>query len=126
MAKKKLEKDGKRTLIVNPDEPKYGDFVIQFYNNTHPSFGNKTDIDAGRALLRGLSGKRVRVSAKFMKYDVEEDTWYGFTLSRKAVLRSYKTVFGPQSLYWEMFREAISRVSSDDICNVASISVELT
>ncbi len=94
----------RRRIVVNPDEPRTGDFAYQFYDKAHPHFGDKSTINRIRSQLRGLRGRRVKVVVH-AGFAEEEGTETPRVFQRTITLNRYGDIFGPGGAYSEMMHE---------------------
>lgn len=94
----------RRRIVVNPDEPRTGDFAYQFYDKAHPHFGDQSTINRVRRELRGLRGKRVTVVVH-AGYGEEGEPEKRRTFRRTITLKKYGDIFGPGGAYGEMMHE---------------------
>lgn len=88
----------KRVLIVNPDEPRAGDYAYGLYDKAHPNYGDPDTVEHFRKQLAGLRGERVRlvINGQRTTDDGEEKR---FRLTRTFNYRNYRDVFGPGSAF---------------------------
>lgn len=104
-----------RRIILNPDEPRTGDFGIDLYNKVHPKNGNKSDIAAMKAQLRGLYGQEVRVTLNGARKDPDSGESRRFRSEAHIQLNNYNDLFGPYGFYISAVHAALDNDSDDEL-----------
>lgn len=111
-----------RVILVNPDEPRAGDYSYGLYDKAHPIFGEAETIAYMKQQLRGLRGEEVTMTFKGIRID-DEGTSRRFTVARTFKLRQYSDVFGPGSAYASAIHAVRERHSAETLVT-HSITVE--
>lgn len=123
MAKEKGGRDI-RTIIANPRDPIGGEDSFTFYNITRPQRGSARDIEAARRELRGLRGKKVRVTLIGERYDKDSSDVIAQTRNSTTVtLNRYSDIFGSSGALLELLKRQLER-DSEDIYTVQYLEVE--
>lgn len=113
----------RRRIVVNPDEPKAGDFAYTLYNKVHPHHGDKEIVAGLKKQLKGLRGERVKVTIRGVREDDDGDE-HTFRLQRHVNYRKFWDVFRPGSAYAEAMHAYRDR-HSEDMLAVTSVDIEV-
>lgn len=112
-----------RVIVVNPDEPRAGDYSYGLYDKAHPVFGEPDTIDYMKKQLRGLRGEDVVMTFKGIRID-DEGNEKRFTVRRAFTMRQYSDVFGPGSAYASAIH-AVRERHSDETLVTHTLTVEI-
>lgn len=112
-----------RRIILNPDEPRTGDFGIDLYNKVHPKNGQAPDIAYMKSQLRGLYGQDVTIRLNGARRDPETGNERRFRTETQIRLNNYNDVFGPYGFYISAVHAALDNDSDDELV-VYSLSIE--
>lgn len=112
----------KRTLIVNPDEPRTGDNGFTVYDDAHPVFGNPEVRDRFRAQLKGLRGQTLTVKVHGVRQDAsgKERRW---SATRTVELNSYGDIFGANGALLSALKSQMKKDSNSKLV-VTNITIE--
>ena len=117
------ERQGKRELIVNPDEPRTGDFAFDFYDASHPVFGRPGVVSRLKGELRGLRGEDLKVTVRGRRVDADTGQERRFQVIRTVHYRNYNDLFGPGSVYGSAIKAVRDRHSDEQLIT-DSITIE--
>jgi hypothetical protein len=113
----------KRHIVVNPDEPRAGDFAFTLYDASHPIHGRPDVVSRLKSELRGLRGEEVTVRIRGARIDPDTQEERRFTVRRSFTMNRYSDVFGPGSAYHDAIRAIRDRHSNDELV-VYSFDIE--
>lgn len=113
----------KRLILVNPDEPRAGDYAYSLYDKAHPYTGDPETIAHFKKELAGLRGERVRLVFNGMRKDADGNE-HRFRLTRTFNFRNYKDVFGPGSAYARALHAQRDKHSDDQFVTF-SVALEV-
>ncbi len=108
------EREAKRIILANPDEPRAGDYSYGLYDKAHPVFGEAETIAYMKKQLRGLKGERITVEFKGVRIDDDGES-KRFTVKRTGTYRQYSSMFGPGSLYASAMHAVRERHSDETL-----------
>lgn len=117
------DKAPRRFALVNPDEPRSGDFAYGLYEKAHPIRGDAETIAYYKKALKGLRGRRVKLTFNGKRVDPESGKERNFRVQRTFQFRKYSDVFGSGSAYASAIH-VIRDAHSDEELAVLSISIE--
>lgn len=103
-----------RRILANPDEPRAGDNVFDFYNKAHPVFGEPETISYLRGQLRGLRGKTITLKISGIRQNEDGDE-RRFVSTKKLTVNNYSDIFGTGGAFIESARGAVERDSEDKL-----------
>lgn len=112
----------KRTLIVNPSEPRTGDDGFTVYDDAHPLNGKAYLRDRFHNEMRGLRGHTVTVTVKGERQTSsgQSRTW---TARRTIEVNQYGDIFGANGVLLSALKSQMKRDSNSKI-TVQSITIE--
>lgn len=108
------EREARRVILANPDEPRAGDYSYGLYDKAHPVFGEADTIAYLKKQLRGLRGERITVEFKGVRINDEGES-RRFTVKRTGVYRQYASMFGPGSFYASAMHAVRERYSDETL-----------
>lgn len=112
----------KRTLIINPEDPRTGDNAFTVYDDAHPLSGKDYLRDRFRRSLKGLRGEEITVTVRG-----ERQTSAGksrnWSARRTVVLNQYGDIFGASGVLLSALKSQMKR-NSDDKITVQAITIE--
>ncbi len=117
-----------KLILVNPDEPRAGDFSYQLYDKLHPIHGNREEIARVKKEFAGLRGERVRLILNGQYIDKDTLEVRRFRLTRTFNYRKFWDAFGPGSAYaraMHAYRNKHSGDGSGDEYTTLSIALEV-
>lgn len=104
----------KRVVLMNPDEPRAGDYAYQLYDHTHPLNGEPETVSRMRKALKGLRGEEVTLT--FNGQHISEDgEKRRFSIKRTFTLNRYADVFGPGSAFASAIHYVRDKHSGDEL-----------
>jgi hypothetical protein len=112
----------KRTLIVNPAEPRTGDNGFTVYDDAHPLNGKPYLRDRFRSELRGLRGHTLTITVKGERQEQNGKSRY-WTARRTIELQQYGDIFGANGVLLSALKSQMKRDSNAKLV-VTSITIE--
>lgn len=117
------EREAKRLILANLDEPRAGQYEFSLYKQAHPVSGKPDVIARMKKELAGLRGHRVVMHFNGAHVDAEKETKH-FRLKRVFNYRNYNDLFGAGGAYGSAIRY-IRDAYSDETLITYSISIEI-
>lgn len=112
----------KRTLIVNPDEPRTGDNGFTVYEDAHPLNGKAYLRDRFHRELRGLRGKTITITVRGERQD-QSGKSKNWSARRTIELNQYGDVFGANGVLISALKSQMKKDSNSKLV-VTSLTIE--